>query len=84
MNPNELYEIRVRERLDPGWVERQTGMSVLYAQTGGTLLAGFLPNQAALYRILMKLRDRQLSLVSVNHLGIEHVLEKQPLQRSSQ
>ncbi len=68
MYRSELYEIRIKERLEPYWAEQVTGMSILYDDAGGTLLTGFLPDQSALYGVLNKLHDRQLFLSSVKHI----------------
>jgi hypothetical protein len=61
----ELYEICVLGRLPDShratWFE---GMTVT-AQNGRTILRGSLPDQAALFGLLARLRDLALPLISV-------------------
>jgi hypothetical protein len=66
----EKYEIRVGGRLDPHWSEWLAGFDIRNLDPEGdtTLLTGSVPDQAALYGILTRLRDLGLSLMSVIRL----------------
>jgi hypothetical protein len=60
-----VYEIRVRGHLPPGWSAWLDGLTVAHEEDGTTTLTGRLPDQAALYGVLMKLRDLGVTLVAV-------------------
>lgn len=59
------YEIVVHGYLTPEWTAVFDGMEVISLSTGNTLIAGSLPDQAALYGLLMRLRDLGLTLISL-------------------
>ncbi len=61
-------EITVKGRIDPNWSEWLGGLSLTYTDEDETVLRGELPDQAALYGVLARLRDLGLPLVSVRHL----------------
>ena len=61
-----MYHIKVKGHLDDtlaGWFEE---MTVSNLEEGDALLAGFLPDQAALQGILKRISDLGLTLISVN------------------
>ena len=58
-------EIKIKERLEKCWVEWFEGLNFIYDGDGTTTLAGSLPDQAALYSALFKIRDMNLTLISV-------------------
>ncbi len=60
------YEIRIEGPLNPRWSDWFAGLSICLLPDGTTLIAGDLPDQSALHGILMKIRDLNLVLVSVN------------------
>lgn len=60
------YEIRVRGHLLPEWAAVFDGMEITCRTDGDTTLTGCLPDQAALYGLLLRLRDLGLTLVSLN------------------
>ena len=68
---NQRYEIVIREHLQPAWAAAFAGMRVTCLPDGNTRIAGSLPDQAALYGLLMRLRDFGLALVSVNTVHME-------------
>jgi hypothetical protein len=60
-----VYQIRLEGHLDDHWAEWFDGL-LLSRQTGGiTVLAGPVPDQAALHALLRKVRDLGLPLLSV-------------------
>ena len=59
------YEIRTQGHLDPRWATWFDGLSLTQDGDGTTVLHGALLDQAALYGVLLKLRDLGLPLLSV-------------------
>jgi hypothetical protein len=59
-------EIRVRERLDQQWNEWLDGFTITYTEEDETIITGLVPDQAALYGLIGKLRDLGVKLISVN------------------
>ncbi len=66
----ELYEIRVQGQLDDSWRSAFAGMQLARLDNGETQLSGSLPDQAALHGILERIRDLNLTLVSVIRLTV--------------
>jgi len=63
----EYYQIVIRGHLDPYWSEWFEDMQLtLREDPDETLLSGTLPDQAALHSLLERIRDLNLTLVSVN------------------
>jgi hypothetical protein len=62
---NEYYEILVRGQLDSHWSAWFEGLTVTPLESGETLIAGPVQDQAALHGILAKIRDLDLSLLAV-------------------
>ncbi len=58
-------EIRVRGQLDGSWSAWFGGMAVADGADGEAVLAGELPDQAALHGVLIKIRDLGLPLIAV-------------------
>lgn len=61
----EYFEIRVRGHLGPSWSECFGGLKVINEQSGETRLSGLIADQAALHGILGRIRDLNLTLISV-------------------
>lgn len=71
MDKPTMYHIRIRGHLDDtlaGWFD---GMAVSNLEEGNALLAGLLPDQAALQGILKRISNLGLTLISVNALPEE-------------
>ncbi len=64
----ECYEIRVRGQLESHWSAWFEGMALTPYENGETLIAGLVPDQAALHGILARIRDLGLPLISVLHV----------------
>jgi hypothetical protein len=62
----EHYEIKVRGYLDLCWSDWFADLTVTHLPGHKTLLAGPLPDQAALHGLLERIRDLNLTLISVN------------------
>ncbi len=63
---NTRYDILVREQLPPSWSAVLDGLEVVCLPDGNTRITGSLPDQAALFGLLLRLRDLGLTLVSLN------------------
>jgi hypothetical protein len=60
------YEIRIQGTLSPDWSEWFEGMEIRHEGEGQTILAGRVVDQAALHGLLARVRDLNLTLLSVN------------------
>ncbi len=64
------YEIVIQGHLTAQWETVFDGMEMTCLPDGNTRISGSLPDQSALYGLLMRLRDLGLSLVSVNSVSL--------------
>ena len=62
------YAIRVAGHLAPRWAEWLQGLELRHEADGTTLLCGMLPDQSALFGVLIKIRDLNLVLLAVKRL----------------
>jgi hypothetical protein len=74
----EYYEIKIKGQLDTRWSDWFAGLELTHLEEDETLLAGLLPDQSALHGILERIRDLNLTLISVSCNG---PLQKQPDQK---
>jgi hypothetical protein len=63
---SEYYEIKIKGHLDPRWSGWFAGMTLTTLEGKETLLSGPLADQAALHGLLERIRDLNLTLISVN------------------
>lgn len=63
-----IYEIKIRGRLEDHWTDWFEGLVLAYEDDGTTTIQGPFPDQAALHSILLKIRDLNLTLISVAEL----------------
>lgn len=61
----EYYEIKIKGCLDPCWSDWFAGLKLMDLENDVTLLSGPLPDQAALHGLLERIRDLNLTLISV-------------------
>jgi hypothetical protein len=64
----ENYEIKIQGHLDTKWSEWFYGMTITHERDGATTLSGPLPDQTVLHSVLDRLRDINLSLISVKKI----------------
>ena len=61
----EYYEIRIKGHLDQYWSDRFASLKLTHLEQDETLLSGLLPDQVALHGLLERIRDLNLTLISV-------------------
>ncbi len=59
------YKIKVESHLDCCWSEWFSGLKIFHRKDGTTVLCGPIADQTALHSILTKIRDMNLTLISV-------------------
>jgi hypothetical protein len=59
------YQIKVKGVLDDTWSDWFDGLTITHDAAGNTLLEGAVRDQTALYGLLAKARDLQLTLIAV-------------------
>ena len=65
----EHYEIKIKGQLDQRWLDWFAGLKLTLLESAETLLSGLLPDQAALHGLLERIRDLNLTLISVSCAG---------------
>ena len=60
-----IYQIRVRGHLSDAWAEWFDGLTIENLPNGESLLSGPVADKAALHGLLTKVRDLNLTLLSV-------------------
>jgi len=66
------YAIRIKGFLDPHW-EWLEGLTVTHLESGETLLSGPIVDQAALHGLLARIRDLNLTLLSVEQIAPDDI-----------
>lgn len=62
-----LYRIRLKGELDDKWSDWLEQMAISF-DGGDTILTGHIADQSALYGLLIRIRDLNLSLLSVERM----------------
>lgn len=62
------YQIRLKGQLKNDWAEWLEGQSITHETNGTTLLICQVPDQAALFGLLRKVRDLGMHLISVKQI----------------
>lgn len=62
----DYYEIKVEGLLDPRGNDWCAGLTMTHLEQNETMLSGFLPDQSALHGLLERIRDLNLTLISVS------------------
>jgi hypothetical protein len=62
----EYYEIKIKGCLDPRWSKWFSDLTLTHLEGDVTQISGLLPDQAAIYGVLERMRDLNLKLISVN------------------
>ena len=62
----EYCEIKIKGHLDQRWSEWFADLTLTHVEGDVTQLSGLLPDQAAIYGVLERMRDLNLTLLSVN------------------
>lgn len=73
-----FYRIVVREQIAPHWQSHLAGLQIRTSAAGGTILEGLVPDQAACYGLLGRLRDLGLTLLEVQRVTAPHALGPGP------
>jgi hypothetical protein len=68
----DIYELQVKGHLDDRWSDWLDGLAVQRQEDGTTVLVGPLVDQAALYGVIIRIRDLGLSLLSVSRVVESH------------
>ena len=66
MQQEAIYQIRVKGHLAEHWAEWFDGLSLTNEANGEATLHGPIADQAALHGVLLKLRDLNLPVLTVN------------------
>ena len=64
-----VYEIEVAEPLEDRWSSWFDGLEIIPGDPASTLIRGALTDQAALFGLLMQVRDLGLTLLAVNRVS---------------
>ena len=64
-----IYKVHIKNHLDDRWVEWFQAEKIEYLEDGITGLVVRVPDQPALHGLLERIRDLNLTLISVNELG---------------
>lgn len=67
-----VYTIHVEGHLDPSWSDWLDGVVITPLENGESLISGRVADQSALHGLLAKIRDLNLTLISViRELGMD-------------
>jgi hypothetical protein len=63
-----IYQIRIMGHMDEQWTDWFGGLTITLEESGDTLLTGPVPDQAALFGLLRRVRDLGMQLISINRV----------------
>ena len=63
-----VYRIRLKSQLEPYWMDWLGGMTLSNLENGEAELEGPVESQEALHRILEKIRDLNIGLISIEQV----------------
>ncbi len=63
-----FYQIKIKGHLDPRWSEWFDELTITHQPNGATLLTGPVMDQSALFGLLLKIHDLNLTLLSLNRI----------------
>ncbi len=72
----DIYEFQIKGHLDDRWSEWLGGLSLHRHDDGTTVLIGPVVDQAALYGVIIRLRDLGLSLLSMSRVVESHGMKR--------
>jgi len=78
----EHFKIHIKEHLASSWSEWFEGLSVTYTASGETILTGSVPDQSALHGLLARIRDLNLTLISVRQIPSEKPTKRKLRQKA--
>jgi hypothetical protein len=70
------YEICIKESINDRWLEWFGEFTITRTKSGKTLLTGPIADQSALHGLLARIRDLNLTLISVNQVN-ENIISKE-------
>jgi hypothetical protein len=62
------YKILIKEQIDGKWLAWFDEFTITRTESGETLLTGSIPDQSALHGLLARIRDLNLTLISINRI----------------
>jgi hypothetical protein len=63
-----VYQIRLKGHLGADWTDWFGGLTITLDENGETLITGPVGDQSALHGLLKKVRDLDLTLISINRV----------------
>jgi hypothetical protein len=75
-NHSHLYEIRVVGHLAEERRADFQGLQIAPLPNGETLISGKIEDQAALFGVLIRIRDMGISLISINRISLKNEVSK--------
>jgi hypothetical protein len=63
-----IYEIKVKGHFDDSWRRMFKDMKITCREDGTSLLMGFVPDQPALFSLIIKIHNLGITLISVNRI----------------
>lgn len=88
-NDGDVYEIKIREYLDDHWQQWFEGMVLKHIENSEigqacTFITGPVADQPALHGLLAKVRDLNLTLISVRKIDLDHLASQEGEQSAEQ